>query len=323
MSHVTPVQTRASAAGSNWPPLERGDTPQGNPWFYLHEHREDRRKWEGKPTSVPEARVCELRGKTTTAGTSSMINASPASSGHVLRQNQRANVSSDPPGCTFTAAGVSSEHPEGPCLQPGGESSTGLCWAGWIQGWPSRSQHCKAWSQCTGAMETHRGRIQAFSSEERSSLGSRTWLWSSQGEHSACESFSLFYTCVINIAAVFLIVFYLTAVASKLLLSQPVIFIFCASNSPLPLLGMGMGVLVGALKGRMLFLNQDSPPFKPPASGQQCPSTSSLPLWAVRAWTQQQERLSIIQDWPFSPGVLNRPFQPAHREVLGAKERQV
>lgn len=33
----------------------------------------------------------------------------------------------------------------------------------------------------------------------------------------------------------------------------------------------------------MLSLNQDPPHFKPPASGQQCPSTSSLPPQAVRA----------------------------------------
>jgi len=44
----------------------RGYTPRGTPWFYLRDHREDMRKWDGKPTSSLEARVRELRGKTIT-----------------------------------------------------------------------------------------------------------------------------------------------------------------------------------------------------------------------------------------------------------------
>lgn len=43
-------------------------------------------------------------------------------------------------------------------------------------------------------------------------------------------------------------------------------------------------VLVGALNWRILFLNQDTPHFKPPpALGCCCPSISSLPSRAVRA----------------------------------------
>ena len=41
----------------------RGYTPRGTLWFYLRDHGEDMRKWDGKPTSSLEARVRELRGK--------------------------------------------------------------------------------------------------------------------------------------------------------------------------------------------------------------------------------------------------------------------
>jgi len=33
----------------------RGYTPQDTLWFYLHDHGEDTRKWDGKPTSTLEA----------------------------------------------------------------------------------------------------------------------------------------------------------------------------------------------------------------------------------------------------------------------------
>lgn len=39
--------------GSRYSPArERRYTPQGNLWFYLHEHQEYMRKWDGKPTSA-------------------------------------------------------------------------------------------------------------------------------------------------------------------------------------------------------------------------------------------------------------------------------
>jgi len=38
----------------------RGYTPRGTLWFYLRDHGEDMRKWDGKPTSTLEARVREL-----------------------------------------------------------------------------------------------------------------------------------------------------------------------------------------------------------------------------------------------------------------------
>ncbi|KAK4815633.1 hypothetical protein QYF61_005195 [Mycteria americana] len=44
----------------------RGYTPRGTLWFYLHDHREDMRKWDGKSTLTLEARVLELQRKTIT-----------------------------------------------------------------------------------------------------------------------------------------------------------------------------------------------------------------------------------------------------------------
>jgi len=38
----------------------RGYTPRDTLWFYLRDHGEDMRKWDGKPTSALEARVREL-----------------------------------------------------------------------------------------------------------------------------------------------------------------------------------------------------------------------------------------------------------------------
>ena len=38
----------------------RGYTPRDTLWFYLRDHREDMRKWDGKPTSSLDARVREL-----------------------------------------------------------------------------------------------------------------------------------------------------------------------------------------------------------------------------------------------------------------------
>ena len=49
------------------------------------------RKWDGKPTSVLDARVRELRGKTITNEGSSRKNATPVSSKQFPRQSKRAS----------------------------------------------------------------------------------------------------------------------------------------------------------------------------------------------------------------------------------------
>jgi len=74
----------------------RGYPPQGTLWFYLHEHREDMRKWDAKPTSTLEARVCELEGKPVTKWDSARKNATPVSSGQLSRQGRQFCLTSDP-----------------------------------------------------------------------------------------------------------------------------------------------------------------------------------------------------------------------------------
>ena len=74
MSYSPSVRASVSAIrGKRFSAQEReyrGYTPRGTLWFYLHDHGEDMRKWDGKPTSSLEARVRELRGKTITKGDS-------------------------------------------------------------------------------------------------------------------------------------------------------------------------------------------------------------------------------------------------------------
>ncbi|KAK4815594.1 hypothetical protein QYF61_004809, partial [Mycteria americana] len=70
-------------------------TPRGTLWFYLCDHGEDMRKWDGKPTSTLEARVPELQGKTITKGGSSRKIAVPVSSGQFPRQSRRADLTPD------------------------------------------------------------------------------------------------------------------------------------------------------------------------------------------------------------------------------------
>ncbi|GAB0208718.1 hypothetical protein GRJ2_003337500 [Grus japonensis] len=66
MSNCSLVQTSISAVRSKRSSAQergyRGYTPRGTLWFYLCDHREDMRKWDGKPTSTREAQVCELQG---------------------------------------------------------------------------------------------------------------------------------------------------------------------------------------------------------------------------------------------------------------------
>jgi len=59
MSYSPPVRACISAIRSKGFFAQergyRGYTPQGILWFYLHDHGEDMRKWDGKPTSSLEA----------------------------------------------------------------------------------------------------------------------------------------------------------------------------------------------------------------------------------------------------------------------------
>ena len=89
-SYSPPVQTNISAIRSEHSSDQEREyrryTPRGTLWFYLRDHGEDMRKWDRKPTSVLDARVRELKGKTTRKGDSSRKDAAPVS-----RQSRRAS----------------------------------------------------------------------------------------------------------------------------------------------------------------------------------------------------------------------------------------
>ncbi|KAK4806727.1 hypothetical protein QYF61_007525 [Mycteria americana] len=99
MSYSLPIRTSVSAIRSQHSSAQergyRGYTPWGTLWFYLRDHGEDMRKWDGKPTSTLEARVRELQGKTITKGSSSRKIAAPVSSGQFPRQSKRADFTPD------------------------------------------------------------------------------------------------------------------------------------------------------------------------------------------------------------------------------------
>ena len=89
MSYSPPVRASISAIRGKCSSAQereyRGYTPWGTLWFYLRDHGEDMRKWDGKPASTLEARVGELRGKTITKGDSVRKNAAPVSSSQLSR----------------------------------------------------------------------------------------------------------------------------------------------------------------------------------------------------------------------------------------------
>ncbi|XP_049649681.1 uncharacterized protein LOC126035292 [Accipiter gentilis] len=64
MSYSTLVRTNISAIRSERSSAQEREyrryTPRGAPWFYLCDHGEDMRKWDGKPTLVLNAQVREL-----------------------------------------------------------------------------------------------------------------------------------------------------------------------------------------------------------------------------------------------------------------------
>ncbi|KAK4810743.1 hypothetical protein QYF61_007717 [Mycteria americana] len=63
LSYSLPIRTSVSTIRSQRSSAQergyRGYTPRGTLWFYLRDHGEDMRKWDGKPTSTLEARVEE------------------------------------------------------------------------------------------------------------------------------------------------------------------------------------------------------------------------------------------------------------------------
>ncbi|KAM9591481.1 uncharacterized protein ACIBXB_006278 [Morphnus guianensis] len=100
MSSSPPVQARIAAIGSKHSSAqERGErkyTRRANLWFYLRDHGEDMRKWDGEPTSVLDARVQELREKAIRKEDSSWKNAAPVSREQSPRCSRWADPISDP-----------------------------------------------------------------------------------------------------------------------------------------------------------------------------------------------------------------------------------
>ncbi|RMC03329.1 hypothetical protein DUI87_20525 [Hirundo rustica rustica] len=88
--HISPEPTRVSAIRSRYPPArERGYTPRGNLCFFLQEHGEGMRKWDGKPTSSLAACVRELKRETPTTKSSSRVNAAPVSQAQNSRRYRK------------------------------------------------------------------------------------------------------------------------------------------------------------------------------------------------------------------------------------------
>jgi len=54
------------------------------------------RKWDGKPTSALESRVCELQGKRILKGDSVRKNVAPVSSSQLSRKGREFDLDSDP-----------------------------------------------------------------------------------------------------------------------------------------------------------------------------------------------------------------------------------
>ncbi|KAM6364484.1 uncharacterized protein J5M81_015745 [Pluvialis apricaria] len=100
MSYSLSVQTSISAIRSKRFSTQEGEyrgyTPRGTLWFYLRDHGEDMRRWDGQPTSSLRARVCELQGRTITKGDPSRKSAAPVSSRQIPRQSRRPDLTSDP-----------------------------------------------------------------------------------------------------------------------------------------------------------------------------------------------------------------------------------
>ena len=82
----SPAQTRENP----------GRTPRGTLWFYLRDHGEDMRKWDGEPTSALAARVRELRKDTAATKRAPKRIAAPVSVEQSPRGSRRNSITPDP-----------------------------------------------------------------------------------------------------------------------------------------------------------------------------------------------------------------------------------
>ncbi|KAK4826194.1 hypothetical protein QYF61_006138 [Mycteria americana] len=147
-SYSPPIRTSISAIRSQGSSAQergyRGYTPQGTLWFYLHDHREDMREWDGKPTLTLEAQVHELQGKTITQGGSSRKIVAAASSGQFPRHSRRADPTSSlnkgTPDLYLQEVGNEyyDQDKRGPASSQLEERDNRVYWTVWIQ-WPGTS----------------------------------------------------------------------------------------------------------------------------------------------------------------------------------------
>ncbi|XP_041875974.1 uncharacterized protein LOC121660630 [Corvus kubaryi] len=94
---VAPVRVTGPQVRACRPPArERGYTPRAELWFFLCEHGEDMRRWDGKPTSALAARVHELKEGGTNRGGSAKVKVASASRDRAARHYRREDDMSDP-----------------------------------------------------------------------------------------------------------------------------------------------------------------------------------------------------------------------------------
>ncbi|GAB0208494.1 hypothetical protein GRJ2_003315100 [Grus japonensis] len=156
-THISAVRSKHSSAPERG---YRAYTPRGILWFYLCDHGEDMRKWDGKPTSTLRARGHELQGKTAVQRDSSRKNAAPLSTGQPPRPSGRPDRTYDPLEGTSKSflQEMRSDYDEqdyrGPASSQVEERDNRVYWTVWIR-WPGTSdpQEYKALvdtgAQCT------------------------------------------------------------------------------------------------------------------------------------------------------------------------------
>jgi len=119
------------------------------------------RKWDGKPTSALQARVCELQGKTITKGDSVLSkNAAPVSSSQLSRQGRQFDLDYNPLEWTSksflqqVSSKFSDQDYRAPVSSQTEERDNRVDWTVWVR-WPGTSdpQQYKALvdtgAQCT------------------------------------------------------------------------------------------------------------------------------------------------------------------------------
>ncbi|XP_005042583.1 PREDICTED: uncharacterized protein LOC101816049 [Ficedula albicollis] len=97
ISHMARMQVTGPKVRAQSPPSrERGYTPRADLWFFLRDHGEDMRRWDGKPTYVLAARVRQLREGSTNQGSSAKVKIASTSHDQGVGYYRREDNLSDP-----------------------------------------------------------------------------------------------------------------------------------------------------------------------------------------------------------------------------------